>query len=360
MVSETIADLTRESLAVVGFAGLLFYLDWSWRSSSRAAPLVVYPLVRLGQRVRRTTRRGQEELEHVTHLATEGFTGHRIVKAFGAEGREAERFARATEQLYRTNMKITGAVAALPPLMEFIGGIAAVGALWYGATSIQEGVLTSGEFTAFLAAAFMMYGPIKKLSRVNASIQQAIAAAERIFAMLDTHTEVREKPGARRSRACGASSSSATSASRTTTGPASSRLRTRRFAVEAGQVVAHRRAERRGQDDARQSDSAVLRRHRGRHPGRRRRHPRRDARVAPRADRARHAGDGALRRHDRGQHRVRRARRVARGDRGRGARRARPRVHRAPARAARARGSASAASGCRAASGSGWPSRARF
>jgi subfamily B ATP-binding cassette protein MsbA len=198
VVSETLADLTRESLAVVGFAGLLFYYDWALALVvMTAAPLVVYPLVRLGQRVRRTSTRGQEDLEHVTHLAAEGFTGHRIVKAFGAEEREAQRFARATGRLYRTHLKVTGAVAALPPLMEFIGGLAAAAALWYGAREIREGRLTAGDFSAFLAAAFMMYGPIKKLSRVNASLQQAIAAAERIFAMLDTHTEVHEKAHAR-------------------------------------------------------------------------------------------------------------------------------------------------------------------
>ncbi|MEO8069862.1 MAG: ABC transporter ATP-binding protein [Acidobacteriota bacterium] len=196
-VSETFADLARESLAVVGYAGILFYKDWRLALVVMVtAPLVVYPLVRLGQRVRRSTRRGQQELAHVTHLATEGFTGHRIVKAFGAEAREAARFGQATEVLYRTNMKVTGAVAALPPLMEFIGGLAAVGALWYGNTQIARHALTPGDFSLFLAAAFMMYGPIKKLSRVNASIQQTIAASERIFGTLDEHTEVHEKPGA--------------------------------------------------------------------------------------------------------------------------------------------------------------------
>ena len=196
-VSETFADLARESLTVVGLTGLLFRLDWRLALVVLVtAPLAVYPLARLGQRVRRSTRRGQEELEHVTHVATEGLAGQRIVKAFGAETREATRFARATEMLYRTNMKIMGAVAALPPLMEFIGGIAVIGALWYGGTQIGNGRLSPGDFATFLASAFMMYGPIKKLSRVNASIQQTIAAAERIFAMLDTHTEVTEKPGA--------------------------------------------------------------------------------------------------------------------------------------------------------------------
>ena len=197
VVSETVADLIRESLAVVGFAATMFYLDWNLALvCMTAAPLVVYPLIRLGQRVRRTSRRGQEELEHVTHIATEGLAGHRIVKAFGAEAREADRFGRATELLYRTNMKITSALSALPPTMEFIGGLAAIAALWYGADRISKQELTPGEFSSFLTAAFMMYGPIKKLSRVNAAIQQAIAAAQRIFELLDTHSEVREMPGA--------------------------------------------------------------------------------------------------------------------------------------------------------------------
>jgi len=197
VVSETVADLVRESLAVVAFAGLLLSYDWRLALMVLVtAPLVVYPLVRLGQRVRRTTRHGQQELEHVTHLAAEGLTGHRIVKAFGAEAREAARFERASHRLYRTNMRIRSALSALPPLMEFIGGIAAVGALSYGAQRIRGGFMTVGDFAVFLGAAFMLYGPVKKLSRVNAALQQAIASAERIFGLLDTHSEVRDAPGA--------------------------------------------------------------------------------------------------------------------------------------------------------------------
>jgi subfamily B ATP-binding cassette protein MsbA len=200
VVSDTVADLIRESLAVVGFAATMFYLDLNLALVClTAAPLVVYPQIRLGPRVRRTSRRGQEQLEEVTHIATEGLAGHRIVKAFGAEGREAARFGRATQLLYRTNMKITSALSALPPTMEFIGGLAAVAALWYGAKRIRQvgpGHLTPGDFSSFLTAAFMMYTPIKKLSRVNAALQQAIAAAQRIFELLDTHSEVREVPNA--------------------------------------------------------------------------------------------------------------------------------------------------------------------
>ncbi len=196
-VSETLGDLARESLSLVGFAGLLFYYDARLALVClTGAPIVVYPLVRLGQRVRRTTRRSQEALEQITHVTAEAFTGHRIVKAFGAEARETEKFRRASQYFYRTSMKVTSVLSVMPPLMELIGGLALAAALWYGSQEITSGRLTMGEFVAFIAALFMMYGPAKKLSRVNASLQQAIASSERIFEMLDTHSEVTELAGA--------------------------------------------------------------------------------------------------------------------------------------------------------------------
>jgi subfamily B ATP-binding cassette protein MsbA len=196
-VSETAGDLARESLSLVGYAALLFYYDpWLALFCFISAPLIVYPLVRLGQRVRRTTRLSQEALEQMSHISAEAFTGHRIVKAFGSESKEAERFGRASHYLYRTNMKVTAALSSLPPLMELIGGVAMAGGLWYGSREIAAGQLTVGEFTMFITALFLMYGPAKKLSRVNANLQQATAASERIFEMLDTHTEVPERPGA--------------------------------------------------------------------------------------------------------------------------------------------------------------------
>jgi subfamily B ATP-binding cassette protein MsbA len=197
VVSETAGDLARETLALVGFAGLLFYYDaWLAVFCLISAPLIVYPLVRLGQRVRRTTRRSQEALEQLSHISTEALAGHRIVKAFGNEQKEADRFARAASHLFRTNMKVTAALSSLPPLMELLGGFGMAGALWYGSREISSGLLTVGQLTSFIATLFLMYGPAKKLSRVNANIQQAIAASERIFEMLDTHTEVTERPDA--------------------------------------------------------------------------------------------------------------------------------------------------------------------
>src|SRR4051795_5662848 len=196
-VSESAGDLARETLALVGYSTLLFYYDARLTIVClTGAPLVVYPLIRLGHRVRRTTRRSQEALEQISHLSTEAFTGHRIVKAFATEGHEAEKFNRAGYHLFRTNMKVTAALSSLPPLMELLGGFAMAGALVYGSAQIADGYLTPGQFVLFIGTLFLMYGPAKKLSRVNANLQQAIAASERIFEMLDTHTEVLEEPDA--------------------------------------------------------------------------------------------------------------------------------------------------------------------
>jgi ATP-binding cassette, subfamily B, bacterial MsbA len=196
-VSQTLGDLVREGMALVAYVGLMFYYDARLALVClTGAPVLIYPLVRLGQRVRRTTRRSQEDIEMLNHFTAEAFIGHRIVKAFGAEAREASRFAAASQRVYRTNMKVTSTVSILPPLMEWLGGIAVAGMLWYGASQIGQGRMSMGAFMSFVAALFLMYEPIKKLSRVNATLQQAGAAAERIFDMLDTHTEVEDRPGA--------------------------------------------------------------------------------------------------------------------------------------------------------------------
>src|SRR5687767_115305 len=196
-VSETAGDLLRETLALIGYAGILIWIDARLALVClTGAPIIVYPLVRLGQRVRRTARRSQEAQEMMSHVGAETFAAHRIVKAFGAEERETSRFRDALQHLYRTNMRVVRALSLMPPAMELLGGIGMAAALWYGSKEIADGRLTTGEFTTFLAAMLMMYAPAKKLSRVNANLQQAIAAADRIFEMLDTHTEVAEPPSA--------------------------------------------------------------------------------------------------------------------------------------------------------------------
>ena len=196
-VSDTIGDLARESLTLIGYVAVLVYYDARLAVVCfTSAPLIVYPLVRLGQRVRRTTRRTQEAQEQMSHVSAEALTGHRIVKAFGAESREAKKFEQVSESFYRTSMRVTGVLSILPPLMEMIGGVAFATALWVGSQEIAAKRLTTGDFVAFITALFLMYGPARKLSRVNADLQQAAAAAERVFEILETHSEVKERPAA--------------------------------------------------------------------------------------------------------------------------------------------------------------------
>ncbi len=239
VVSETVGDLMREGFALVGFAAYLFYKDWKLALVAvTGAPIVVYPLVRLGKRIRSTTRRSQEELEHLSHVTAEAFTGHRIVKAFGAEAHEEDRFRHASQRLYRTNLKVTSSLAILPPLMELLGGVAIIGLIWYGSREIADGQLTTGDFTSFVAAALMMYGPVKKLSRVTSSIQQASAAAERIFEILDTHSEVKERPGAQPLASIGSGVEFRNVSFAYDDGAGKNILRDVSFTVKPGEVVA--------------------------------------------------------------------------------------------------------------------------
>ena len=240
-VSETLGDLLREGLSLIGFCALLFLLDWHLALVAiLLGPLAVHPLVRFGKRIRSTTRRSQEELEHLTHVTAEAFSGHRIVKAFGAEAHEEGRFRTAAHQVYRTNLRVTRTLAILPSLMELLGGAAVVMLIWYGRQQITAlpPQLTIGEFTTFVVAAFMMYTPVKKLSRVNASLQQAMAASERIFQVLDTHSEVRERPDAGPIRPLRHAIEFQNVAFAYEDRPGKFILRDVSFAVEAGEMIA--------------------------------------------------------------------------------------------------------------------------
>ena len=195
IITESLGDALRASITVVVLAGLLF------RFNARlalvciiCAPLVVYPLVRLGQRVRRNTRQVQAETGHLQHISMEAFSGHRIVTAFAAARFEARRFRQAADRLYRVALKVTSTLAMLPPLMEWLGALAVVGALLYGVTEVARGDVEAGDFIAFVGALLMMYGPVKKLSRVNAQFHQGMACAERVFEVLDTRSEIRDRP----------------------------------------------------------------------------------------------------------------------------------------------------------------------
>ena len=198
IITESLGDALRASITVVVLAGVLFHFNPRLALVCIiCAPLVVYPLVRLGQRVRRNTRQVQAETGHLQHISMEAFSGHRIVTAFAAARFEARRFRQAADRLYRVALKVTSTLAMLPPLMEWLGALAVVGALLYGVTEVARGDVEAGDFIAFVGALLMMYGPVKKLSRLNAQFHQGMACAERVFEVLDTRSEIRDRPSAR-------------------------------------------------------------------------------------------------------------------------------------------------------------------
>ena len=197
-VSEMAGDLLKEGLTVLGLVAILFIKDWRLALLSLVGmPAAFYPLVRLGRHVRSSSETSLRRWRDISEILQETISGFPVVKAFGMEGFETSRFRRAAARLFHVNMRITRATAVLPPLMEAVGGLALVGALFYGSDAVRAGRLTTGAFTSFLAALFAMYTPIKRLSRLNATLQGAMAASSRIFEVLDTHLEVREAEGSR-------------------------------------------------------------------------------------------------------------------------------------------------------------------
>jgi subfamily B ATP-binding cassette protein MsbA len=196
-VSEMAGDVLKEGLTVVALGIVLFTKDWRLALAALVGmPLAFYPLVRLGRRIRASSETSLRRWRDISEILQETISGFRVVQAFGMERFESARFKRAAWRLFTVNMRITRTSAVLPPMMEFVGGVALVAGLFYGSTAIRSGRLTTGEFAAFLAALFAMYTPVKRLSRVNASLQGALAAGSRIFEVLDTHLEIAEAPGA--------------------------------------------------------------------------------------------------------------------------------------------------------------------
>jgi subfamily B ATP-binding cassette protein MsbA len=196
-VSDLAGDLLKEGLTVAGLLVVLFSLDWRLALISLfGMPLAFLPLVRLGRHLRASSETSLRRWRDISEILQETISGFRVVKAFGMEGFETARFRRAAARLFHVNMRITRTGAILPPLMEAVGGLALIGALFYGSSEIRAGRLTTGAFTAFLTALFAMYTPVKRLSRLNATLQGALAAGTRIFDVLDTHQEVQDAPGA--------------------------------------------------------------------------------------------------------------------------------------------------------------------
>ena len=192
-ITEVICDLVQQPFVLVGAAGALLITDLRLALISLAVfPVCILPVMLFGKRVRRHAKAGQERIADLSSIQQEAIAGAAIVKAFGMEDRELDRFSRQNADFFRRQVKIVASRAAVNPLMELFSVIAACLILVY---SRYVG-LALEDILVFIVAMVAMYDPAKKLSRVHLVIQQSAAAAERVFAILDTEDTVADLPGA--------------------------------------------------------------------------------------------------------------------------------------------------------------------
>jgi subfamily B ATP-binding cassette protein MsbA len=196
-VSNIIVGILKDTCQVIVLIGVIFYQDWRMASIAMVSlPLVVYPIINFGQRHRRLSRSNQQTTAQVSNILYETITGNRIVKAFCMEKYEVGRFAKTLDKLFAIVMRDTKIGAIARPLMEFVSGIGIALVVWYGGSQVLAGNSTPGTFFSFLTALIMIYEPIKGVSAINNSLQQGIAAAERVFDVLDIKPDVAEKKDA--------------------------------------------------------------------------------------------------------------------------------------------------------------------
>lgn len=159
-------------------------------------PFILFSVGRIGRRVRRTTRKGQDKLAEIQNILHETITGNRIVKAFGMELWETTRFKGAASRLFRANLRSVRAAAVTSPLMDLFGAIAIAMLLLLGRDQIKAHMMTTGSFLTFIIAVFKLYDPVRKFAGFYNNFQQAIGASASVFDFMDQQDEVLEKPDA--------------------------------------------------------------------------------------------------------------------------------------------------------------------
>lgn len=196
--SEAVTSLIKDTVTLVSLIGVVFYTDWKLAIvATFVFPLAIYPISALGKKMRKVATSTQVTMGTLSSLLQETISGTRIVKAFGMEKYENERFAAENERLFKFNMKAVSVNAISHPLMEFLGSLGIAAVIFYGGYNVVHGNSTPGTFFSFLAALLMLYEPVKRLINVNNTIQQGIAGADRVFSIIDRVPDIDDKPGAR-------------------------------------------------------------------------------------------------------------------------------------------------------------------
>ncbi len=196
--ADVLVDAVRESFTLVGLTASAFYSDWRLATVAfLVLPLSLFPASVIGRKIKDYTQRSQATLGNLTAVLQEGFAGVKVIKAFGTEAYETIRFRTENLTFYKLIRKTLKYDSASAPVIEILASLGIAGVFWYGLNRVISGAITQGELFAFVASVLMMYGPVKRLIKVNNSIQRSIGAAERVFEVLDEIPDVKDALDAR-------------------------------------------------------------------------------------------------------------------------------------------------------------------
>ncbi|MCQ9207781.1 MAG: ABC transporter ATP-binding protein/permease [Omnitrophica bacterium] len=196
-IAQGLTDVFYQGFKIVILLSIAIFINWRlFLFSIVLFPFISIPIVRIGKALRKISTKTQEKMEEVTSILYEGISGIRIVKIFSMENYEVDKFTNANQGYYKIMMKSAKRIISVSPITEIVGATAAMLVLYIGGKQIIQGELSFGMFTAFMGAMFQCTQPFKRLSNINAVMQQASAAATRIFQILDAPVDIHDKPGA--------------------------------------------------------------------------------------------------------------------------------------------------------------------
>jgi subfamily B ATP-binding cassette protein MsbA len=196
-IVSTVRDMLRESFTLIAFLAASFYYSWRLTLGSLViAPIIGVLTAKFGKALRNLARESLEGSKELTDTAQEALANQGIVKAYRAEKREAARFAAVAKRIVRANLRSASIAGASPPTIELIGILFVVLLLFVGQNEIISGRMNTAQFITFLFFLFSSYDPMRKLSRLQNSMEQALAAAQHVWEVMDEHAEIIEKPGA--------------------------------------------------------------------------------------------------------------------------------------------------------------------
>lgn len=194
---DSLIEMVTEGAILLGSLGMMFYLHFKLALLTLITmPLIAQAMKIFGRRLKASSAVVQERVADITSVLQEAISSVRVIKSFVREDYEIERFKVQNMLNFRAQMKNTQIMAMLTPSVEFLAALGVTGIVWYGGYEVVNGTLTAGALIAFLTYAVNLANPVKRLSRVFGTIQKAMAAAERVFAVLDTKPEIENKPHA--------------------------------------------------------------------------------------------------------------------------------------------------------------------